>query len=326
MTNIVPIQQLGRRMVEHGRIRLGVKGQTQTGKVKPQSIDTFRFTSPDQSAIEQLAALYGGTPRRWTDPKASPTDQFEVISSATEIPVWIMPDQLSQAYELWSGGGCVRRCDGEQCETSQQTWDADYEPVLVPCICGAKGRLECGLKTRLAVVIPTIRFGGAWRVETKGRNAAEEMPAMAEMIEMLQESGPVNGFLALERRQSQGGRRNFVVPTLRVDVTAQQLVAGAGGVTGELGTGSPAGAPASPAALGQGGSAAPLAPPPRDPWDVDAEVVDAEIVEEAPDLDAVYRLPNAPRDPVELEPRQIEALLNGKAKWSAATEGRVVRA
>ena len=132
---------------------------------------------------------------------------------------------------MWSGGGCVRRCDGVECETSTRTYDADYEPVMVPCICDRDGKLACRPYTRMSVVIPSIRFGGSWRLESKGWNAAEELPGMADMINQLQQSGTLRGRLRLEQRQSQGGRRKFVVPTLAIDLSAEQILSGAGVVT-----------------------------------------------------------------------------------------------
>lgn len=301
MSKIVPVANFGRRMVEHGRIRLGVK----SGKAM-KSIDTFRFTSPDRTAIEQLAEQFGGECVPWSDPKASPVNQFEVITKATEIPVWVLPDGLSVAYEMWSGGGCVRRCDGVECETSTRSFDADYEPVMVPCICSRDGKLACRPYTRMAVVIPSIRFGGSWRLESKGWNAAEELPAMADMIKQLQTTGTLRGLLRLERRQSQGGRRKFIVPTLAIDLTADEILSGAG-----LGGG-----------LSLAGPEKVESPALPSPVSVAEEVVDAEIMD---DVD-VWSLPNAPREPVELTDRQIEGLVSGVAKWSASEEGKVIKA
>lgn len=318
--NVVPVADLGRRMVEHGRIRLGIK----SGKAM-KSIDTFRFTSPDKAAIEQLADQYGGEAKPWSDPKASPTNQFEVITKANDIAVWIMPGGLDVSYEMWSGGGCVRRCDGVEVETSQRTFDADYEPVIVPCICDAKQKLECRPYTRLNVVIPSIRFGGSWRLESKGWNAAEELPGMADMIAQLQDTGVLRGRLRLEHRQSQGGRRKFVVPTLAIDMSVEEILSGSG----------------SAMMLNQGvtevnpsnnvGDRTPLSLSPQSVIDGTVasgdsisgaadEVVDAELV------DDVWSLPNAPRDQIDLTDRQVAGLLSGQAVWSAIDEGKVVKA
>ena len=302
----MPVASFGRRMVEHGRIRLGVK----SGKAM-KSIDTFRFTSPDRIAIEQLAEQFGGQYNPWSDPKASPINQFEVITTASEIPVWILPGGLSVAYEMWSGGGCVRRCDGIECETSMRSYDADYEPVMVPCVCSSEGKLSCKPYTRLSVVIPSIRFGGSWRMESKGWNAAEELPGMVDMISQLQANGTLQGSLRLERRQSQGGRRKFVVPTLTVNRSVEEIMSGMVSVSDALSTGD---------------SPVELAAPDEV---IDAELVDLvvdEFVNESDDGFDVYALPNAPSEPVELTERQVDGLLSGEAKWSASEIGKVVRA
>jgi len=294
---IVPVKDFGRRMVEHGRIRLGIKA----GKAM-KSIDTFRFTSPDETAIRQLAEQFGGDARPWSDPKASPINQWEVVSKASEIAVWIIPGGLDVNYEMWSGGGCVRRCDGIECETSQRSFDADYEPVMVSCICSVKGKLECRPYTRLNVIIPSIRFGGSWRLESKGWNAAEELPGMAEMLANIQEGGHLRGRLRLEHRQSQGGRRKFVVPTLAIDVSVNDILAGNVAV---------------PSLTSSAPSVAinpPLVELPSD------DIIDAVIIDE------IYELPNAPRHAVDLTEHQIDGLVSGTAKWSETTEGLVVKA
>jgi hypothetical protein len=323
--SVIPVADLGRRMVEHGRIRLGIK----SGKAM-KSIDTFRFTSPDKFAIEQLAEQYGGEAKAWSDPKASPTNQFEVVTKANDIAVWIMPGGLDVSYEMWSGGGCVRRCDGVECETSQRSFDADYEPVMVQCICDAKQKMECRPYTRLNVVIPSIRFGGSWRLESKGWNAAEELPGMADMISQLQDTGVLRGRLRLEHRQSQGGRRKFVVPTLAIDMSVEEILSGSGsnmmlnqGVT-EVNP------------INNVGDRTPLSLNPQ-PVTVDVvtvegsiseaedEVVEAELIESSPDQD-IWLLPNAPREQVDLTERQVAGLLSGQAVWSAVDEGKVVKA
>jgi hypothetical protein len=216
--------------------------------------------------------------------------------------VWIIPSGLDVNYEMWSGGGCVRRCDGIECETSQRSFDADYEPVMVSCICGSKGKLECRPYTRLNVIIPSIRFGGSWRLESKGWNAAEELPGMAEMLANIQEGGHLRGRLRLEHRQSQGGRRKFVVPTLAIDVSVNDILAGNVAV---------------PSLTSSAPSVAinpPLMELPSD------DIIDAVIIDE------IYELPNAPRHAVELTEHQIDGLVSGTAKWSETTEGLVVKA
>lgn len=215
---VVPIQHLGMRMPEHGRIRLGVKTERAM-----KAIDKFRFTSPDRTAIEQLAQIYGGEVIAWSNPKASPPEQWQVISTSNDIRVFLPPNSLSIWYEQWSARGCMRRCDGESC-------DAVAEGALdsVPCLCAQEGAMSCRPYTRLNVILPEIKFGGVWRLESKGWNAAKELPAMEKMLHQLQAVGIVEGRLRLERRQTEGGSKKFVVPTLDIDASPLEILEGYG--------------------------------------------------------------------------------------------------
>lgn len=277
MRDIVPFTELAPRVQEHGRIRLGVK----TGKAM-KSIKTFRFTSQDRQAIEQLAGLYGGTAKPWHDDRANPPDQFEVISTVDEVPILLPPGSLSQFYETWAGSGVTRRCDGLACEVPSSGPDAEL--VKVPCLCKQQGVRTCKPYTRLQVVLPEIRFGGVWRVETKGWNAAHELPAMERLLTDLQmgQERIIEAKLRVEVRSdiNQGKRRHFVVPVIVLPDTVRALAAGNLGV-GQLGQ-----APAAPA-LTAGAPATPNvevpAPEPEADWydhGTDDDVVEAELVDE----------------------------------------------
>lgn len=217
---VVPLNQLQRRAPEAGRIRLGVK----TGRAM-KSIDTFRFTSPHRAAIEQLAELYGGTPQPWSEPKAAP-NQWEVITEASTIEVLAQPGGCTTWYELWTGGGCARRCDGVTVEVAGRD-----DMLEQPCICNAKGARECEPYTRLNVVLPNLDFYGVWRLQTKGWNAAKELPGMFDLVVELATSGRmVRAMLNLEQRKSvsNGQTKNFVVPTITVAASPDELLAGGG--------------------------------------------------------------------------------------------------
>ena len=220
---VVPIAHRPRRLPEAGRIRTGVK----TAKAM-KAIDTFRFTSADRQAIDQLAERYGGEVKPWSDSKAAP-NQWEVVTESSEIRVVLPPDPLgtSPVYELWSGGGCDRRCDGVTC-TTVTTGPDGLENTDIPCICSAKGQLECEVKTRLSVILPDVRFTGVWRLDTKSERAAAEMPGMVELVMQMQEHGLPYAVLALKPETSMRGgkRRNFIVPTLGLPQTIEQLAAG----------------------------------------------------------------------------------------------------
>lgn len=262
-----PLAEIDHRVPEAGRIRLGVK----TGKGM-KSIDTFRFTSADDSVIKRLAMLYGGEAKPWVDPKASPSNQWEVITKVSEIDVYLPANALSVWYELWSGGGVQRRCDGEACQIPQTT-PGGWEMTSTPCVCVARNAMECRPYTRMNLILPTIPFRGVWRLETKGWNAAKELPGMVSIIDTMTQQGRlVQARLHVERRSQQtpAGKRNFVVPGLTLTHTAEDMLHGAADVRAL------SSAPSMVAAL----PAAPVVS-----HDLDGDIVDAELVD--PEVDAL---------------------------------------
>lgn len=264
MRAIVPIREINRRIPEAGRIRIGKKATTSTGKEAPQAIGEFRFTSHDSEALDQIAAMYGGTVRPWSDAKAA-EGQFEVCTDASEIRIVLPPDPLggSPIYELWGGGGCERRCDGETC-TIVTAGPEGPEPSEIPCVCVAKQEMACKVTTHLAVLLPEVRFAGVWRLTTHSWNAVQELPGMVDMIQAQQGRGLSYATLAIKHRRSvQAGKtRKFLVPVLGVPASLEQLVSDGNRV-------------------GQIGAETPALPEPE-PVDVDAEVIDAEVVDACP--------------------------------------------
>lgn len=264
-----PLIDMDARVPEAGRIRLGVKSGSAM-----KSLDTFRFTSPDRGVIQQLAALYGGTAKPWRDAKASPPDQFEVITETKEIPVYLPANALSVWYELWSGGGVQRRCDGEVCQVPRTT-PGGWEMSETPCICMARQQMECRAHSRLNVILPGVSFRGVWRLETKGWNAAHELPGMVNVIETMTAAGQlVQANLHIQRRvqSTPAGKRNFVVPGLTLTHTAQEMIAGVADVRALPS------APSAPIApvnqLGHGGPS-----PVAELTSSTDDIIDAEIVE-----------------------------------------------
>lgn len=222
---IVPMSKLDRRLPEQGRIRFGEKGP----KGEPRKLNVFRFTSHDEGAIREIASRYGGTPMPWSEMPG----QWQVTTESKEIPVVLPPDALgdSPVYELWAGGGVLRRCDGEVALVPIKS-ASGAEMAERPCVCAAQGQLDCKPKTRLTVILPDVRFGGGWRIESGGWNVAQEMPGMVDMIASLQQRGLTRAMLALEPRVSKFGglTRKFVVPVLRPAVSLDALMAGEGQV------------------------------------------------------------------------------------------------
>ncbi len=264
---VVPIAQLsGSRMPEQGRIRTGIYN----GEY-PQAIDTFRFTSSDESAIEEIANLYGGTARPWVKQKG----KFEVITDTNELRVVLPVDSTSIGYELWGGQIRQRMCNGDEASV------LDSEE-MVDCMCRAAGVMKCDPKTRIRVILPDIRFGGTWRYESSSWNVFHELNTMADFIELLNANtgGSIEATMRLEPRSSMGTnaktgkpeKRNYNIVVLGINHSTDQLLSGQAAYAGPL---------AVDQAPGQAAIEARSAPKEVETGDTAPDdVVDAEIVQE----------------------------------------------
>lgn len=225
----MPIVDIQRRFRELGRIRTGEQvatGKTyQSGprrgqpKMRPTKLPRFRLTSPWQHLIEHAAEAFGGDPRPWHN-DGTGGDEYEVVVDVDSLPVIIPPgDFFEQWYELWTGGGCARRCDGKR-------------QVLVdqPCRCpedvferqekAAKNPPEaCKPTTRVRLMLPDVADVGIWRLETHGFHAAAELGGAAGLVEAAVRLGTmIPADLRLQARE--GARRpgeqrkKFYVPAI----------------------------------------------------------------------------------------------------------------
>ncbi|WP_019548430.1 hypothetical protein [Streptomyces sulphureus] len=211
----MPILDLQQRTRELGRIRIGVTAPTQSGSKRPAKLDRFRFTSASKPLLEKVAALYGGTVADWTPANGGPA-AYEVITEARRVPILVPPQPVSQYYELWSGGGCQRRCDGVTELLADRA-----------CPCGPDPeRRECKPTTRLNVVLRDVPGVGVWRLESHGYYAAVELPGVAELL--AKAGGYVEAYLGLEERTAKrdGQTRRWMVPTIDIDIAPSALMAG----------------------------------------------------------------------------------------------------
>ena len=239
----MPLLDLQVRFRELGRIRAGEKGS----KGEPRKLQHFRLTSASRPLLEQAASLFGGEVREW---KGAPDEGFfELYTKTDRLDVMIPPvvdsgALLSQHYELWSGGGCVRRCDGLNEAISGK-----------PCICAITmgqdedAERECDPITRLSVMLPSLGGIGVWRLDTGGINAALELPGSFGLIVKAAEGQFMPAVLRLEQRSSkkEGQTRRYVVPVLDMEqATMLELVSG--NVPGVLGPAVAVGRPELPAA------------------------------------------------------------------------------
>jgi Recombination directionality factor-like len=225
----MPILDLQLRQRELGRIRIGRKA---AGKGNPQKLDKFRFTSASGDLIEHIAALYGGTCEPWVNDGQS---QFEVFTSVNRLPILVPPQPISQWYEMWSGGGCQRRCDGKKNILAGDAACACPADPLDRAELAAKGK-ACKPTTRLNVVLADIPGIGVWRLESHGYHSAVELPMVAEFLAQATEAGTyLPAELALMPRSSKRpgvGRREWLVPVIEVKTTPRALMAGDTGAIG----------------------------------------------------------------------------------------------
>jgi hypothetical protein len=216
----VSIVDIQRRLHEAGRIRIGhqVEVQGRRGVKRPARLDRFRLTSSSQRSLDAVAAEYGGDVKKWDG--APVGEQWELYTDAHEMRVIVPPGDMgfSQHYELWSAGGCQRRCDGVTESISDGA-----------CLCDPENR-ECKPHTRLSVMLVGIPGVGLWRIDTQGWYAAHELQGAYELAQLLGKSlgrSILPGRLRVEARTvkrpdpkdaSKTQTRNFIVPVLDFDV------------------------------------------------------------------------------------------------------------
>jgi len=196
------ILDLQRREMESGRIRFGNKKGN-----RPNRLDHPLLTSPDKGLIEAVAASYGSTVSEW--PGGEGQWQTEVVGDL-RILVPVSPEPVSQFWERWSGGGCMRRCDGFH----DQIQDA-------PCDCDKDAdKRACSATTRITVLMQET--GEArFRIESKSINAAVEMPGALEQATGEKTGEVMSGILRVEQRRGKKG--TVPVPVIVLDKVSGEV-------------------------------------------------------------------------------------------------------
>src|SRR5262245_21384901 len=196
-------------MVEAGRIRAGEKG----AKGEPRKLDKWRLTSKDNERLLAAQELWGGTVVGWRE------NEWELRTETASLPIMLLPGHAPTTwYELWSKGGCQRRCDGQHEVISDSV-----------CLCGEER--ECKPYTRLSVLLPDLPGIGSWLLTTTGWNAAAELAGAADLLQRAAAQGVlIPARLRLEQRvQVIGGQtRRFAVPVIDIDVSFRELLGGQG--------------------------------------------------------------------------------------------------
>lgn len=217
------LRNIQARAAEHGRLRTGY-----TDGKRPVRSATWVVTSHSEEHVRTAAKLWGGEAEQWS-PLNSTISQWRVITKAASIEALITPgDPLNQYNEMWSAGGCQRRCDGETELLTRQ-----------PCLCARqfgedwhtqpKGRV-CSATSRFNVMLPDISGMGMWRAETHSFYAAQEWGGMVDMILAGTDGkGFVPVTLRIEPRQvvRDGKTKKFPVVVVELrGVTPRQALAG----------------------------------------------------------------------------------------------------
>lgn len=229
----MPIVDLQHRLVQLGRIRTGQRVATADGS-RPKALDKFRLTSPYRVHLDQAAQLWGGDVRPFKADRSA--DRWELFTDTNALPVMVLPpvspgqQVVSQWYELWGGGGCVRRCDGE-IATLVDGHRGDQD-----CVCDPDDR-DCSPHTRLTIVLPDLDAFGTWRLDTQGWNAANELGAAAALLARATSLGwsvpavlhlverPWSGLIYNEKKKkTEAVNRQFVVPVLVADVSPESAM------------------------------------------------------------------------------------------------------
>lgn len=208
MVAMSPLIDLQRRLVEVGRIRMGEKNP----QGYPTRLQTWKLTSRDRVRLQEAAKVYGGEVQEWEGHEG----QWKLYTQTDALPILLLPGQtLSQSYEIWSGGGCQRRCDGEQ----EQISDG-------PCLCDPENR-ECKPHSRLSVMLPDVPGLGCWRLDTQGYYAAIELAGAVDLLEMATARGVLlPARLRIDQRTSlrAGQTRHYPVPTLDLDIRPLEMI------------------------------------------------------------------------------------------------------
>lgn len=241
------VLDIQRRSQQIGRIRIGHQVKAPNGKMRPERLTTFRFTTASKVTADAIAELFGGQVRPWEG-------QHEVITEKSEIGVTVPPRDavISQWYEMWTAGGCQRRCDSQHEQISNGPCKCPHagdpsDPDEVREMALERARLHkadpskaCGLVTRINVMIPDLPGLGVFRLDTGSFYAAGESGDKADLMELAREHNVfLPAMLRIEwRKRIAGGKTTtYPVPVLEILPTFRAIASGqleAAGITAQL--------------------------------------------------------------------------------------------
>lgn len=216
-----------------GRLRNGIMAKVTrrdgSSYTAPTAVDFWMFTSPDRGLIEQVQAAYGGEITKWDEPKANPPNQWKLTTNTNRVTVFLPSDAMETTWEKWVGQTCERRCDMRNC-----WFNVNGVRDLTSCVCADEPEeTQCKPKSRLTVMLPAANMAGVWRFDSNSYFFATEAPAMIDQIEMLMQMKRISIVdLVLTNRsgtamiKGKKTKTNFVVPTIQIGHTPEQVLAG----------------------------------------------------------------------------------------------------
>lgn len=232
-----PLKDLQARAAKVGRIRTGIS-VVKNGRQRPEKLTRFLLTTESRHVADAIAAVYGGKVDPY-NPMGGSQRGWQVLIGIDEIPVAVPPGEtvVSQWWEMWTGGGLQRRCDGE----TASVWGDGNGEQRVPCKCppdlmdraaaaAQRTPTACKPSTRVSLILPDVPGTGTFLVESHGLYAAQEMGGVAELMARASAAGVMlPALLRLEQRD--GVRRpgettnKFAVPVLQLTNSIRELAA-----------------------------------------------------------------------------------------------------
>lgn len=226
-SRIITLQRQAREL---GRLRTGwsVPSDKPNGRPRPVKSKTWVLTSHAEHYAAAAADAWGGKVERW-QPQGNGSPQFRVITERGTIDALLPPgDPLSQHNEMWSAGGCQRRCDGEVEQISRQSclcvkqFGEDWHQQKKGTVCAATSRLN--------VILPDMPDLGVWRAETHSFYAANEWSGTVDMaLTGTGGQGMVPVSLRIEPRTRVAGGQTKHFPVVVVEIrgiTPRQALSG----------------------------------------------------------------------------------------------------
>lgn len=217
-----PIKDIQANHMPVFQVRFGEKVNNRPAKLNGK----LRITSANQGVVQAFVDSYGGTVQKWEE-------GWEAYLPRTDLPIMVLPGQsIQQHWELYKGGTCARRCDGETDSISGK-----------PCMCPPDvtvrqaDRNSCSAMTRLSFLCPEVAILGAGTLVTHGMIAAQTLPQSVAVAEAALKRGEMVP-ATLRAVQKIGAGKQYVIPQIEITGTSlNELMAGSSGSYGSLADG-----------------------------------------------------------------------------------------